>query len=27
LPTGEPIEKINDEAYLEAHYQYKGINP
>src|ERR687886_1981495 len=25
LPTGEPVEKINDEAYLEAHYNYKGI--
>ncbi|HZD83298.1 MAG TPA: adenylate/guanylate cyclase domain-containing protein [Nitrososphaeraceae archaeon] len=25
LPTGEPIEKINDEAYPEAYYHYKGI--
>src|SRR5918912_36056 len=25
LPTGEPVEKINDEAYQEAHSHYKGI--
>jgi adenylate cyclase len=25
LPTGEPVEKINDEVYPEAHYQYKVI--
>src|ERR671926_372232 len=24
LPTGEPVEKINDDAYPEA-YSYKGI--
>jgi hypothetical protein len=24
LPTGEPVEKINDEAYPEAYYNYKG---
>jgi adenylate cyclase len=25
LPTGEPIEKINDETYLEQYYDYKEI--
>src|SRR5919197_363511 len=25
LPTGEPIEKINDEVYPEAYDHYKGI--
>ena len=25
LPTGEPIEKINDEAYPEAYYHYKQV--
>jgi adenylate cyclase len=24
LPTGEPVEKINDEAYLEVYYQEEG---
>jgi hypothetical protein len=25
LPTGEPIEKINDEGYPETYYSYEGI--